>query len=142
MPQPVLNPPGGEPSSLSLVPGAAAAVTDAFDVGVSTYALAALPGQSAAFDTPTFEETRTVVGTPRVSLEVTSSGTSSTLFLSLWQVTGGKATLTRQVVAPVSVATTPGEPTQVEVALPGASWRVEAGSSLRVLVTSTDQTYA
>ncbi|MCY7394836.1 MAG: ATP-binding cassette domain-containing protein [Nocardioides sp.] len=57
-------------------------------------------------------------------------------------MTGGKPTLTRQGVAPVSGATTPGEPTQVEVALPGASWRVEAGSSLRVLVTSTDQTYA
>lgn len=140
--RPVLNPPGGQPASLTVVPGSVAVAADAFSGAVSTYPLAALPGQSAAFDTPELGATRTFVGTPRVRLQVTSSGTSSTLFLSLWQVTGASATLTRQVVSPFTVATEPGRPTEVEVALPGGTWRVEAGGSLRVLVTATDQTYA
>ncbi len=140
-PQPLANPPGGEPQSLTAVPSAGDAVDEFSDV-VSTYPLAALPGQSAAFDTAVLDEARTVVGSPRVRLEVTSTGRSSTLFLSLWQVANGVPELSRRLVAPVTVATTPGEPTTVEVALPGGTWQVPAGARLRVLVTSTDQTYA
>ncbi|MDN4163714.1 CocE/NonD family hydrolase C-terminal non-catalytic domain-containing protein, partial [Nocardioides abyssi] len=77
-----------------------------------------------------------------VRLTVTSTGRSSTLFLSLWQVVNGVPELARRLVAPVTVTTTPGEETIVEVALPGGTWEVPAGSRLRVLVTSTDQTYA
>ena len=140
-PQPVLNPPGGQPPSITTIPG----IGDLSDL-VSTYALAALPGQSAAFDTDAFEASRTYVGTPRVTMSVTSTAESATLFLSLWQVTGGpgsdQAELPRRVVAPVTVPTTPGRPTEVEVALPGGTWQVDTGQSLRVLVTSTDQTFA
>lgn len=142
-PRPLLNPPGGVPASLTTVPGTGNDVVDEFSGELSTYPLAALPGQSAAFDTPAFEESRLVVGAPRVRLTVTSSADSSTLFLSLWQVAADDtATLPRQVVAPVRVATTPGEATTVDVALAGGTWRVSPGSRLRVLVTSTDQTYA
>ena len=54
---------------------------------LSTYPLAALPGQSAAFDTEPLDAEQVLVGAPRVRLTVTSSASSSTLFLSLWQVT-------------------------------------------------------
>ncbi len=144
-PQPILNPPGGQPSSITTVPNIGGSL-DGLSDAVSTYALAALPGQSAAFDTPAFTTSQTYVGTPRVTLSVTSTGTSATLFLSLWQLAGGpdsdQAELPRRVVAPVTVPTTPGEPTAVEVALPGGTWELASGESLRVLVTSTDQTYA
>ena len=139
--QPLANPPGGEPQSLTAVPSTGDVVDEFSDV-LSTYPLAALPGQSASFDTAELDEARTVVGTPRVRLDLTSTGRSSTLFLSLWQVSNGVPELTRRLVAPVTVATTPGEETSVEVDLPGGTWQVPAGSRLRVLVTSTDQTYA
>ena len=139
--QPLANPPGGEPQSITAVPSTGEAVDEFSDV-VSTYPLAALPGQSASFDTAELDEARTVVGSPRVRLTVTSTGRSSTLFLSLWQVANGVPELSRRLVAPVTVATTPGEETTVEVALPGGTWQVPAGARLRVLVTSTDQTYA
>lgn len=142
-PRPVLNPPGGVPASLTTVPGTGDALVDAVTDAVSTYPLAALPGQSVAFDTEPLDEERVLVGAPRVSLSVTSSAPTSTLFLSLWQVTpDDTAVLTRQLVAPVRIATTPGEARTVDVDLAGGTWRVPAGSRLRVLVTTTDQTYS
>ncbi len=142
-PRPVLNPPGGVPASLTTVPGTGDALVDAVTDAVSTYPLAALPGQSVAFDTEPLDSERVLVGAPRVSLSVTSSAPTSTLFLSLWQVTpDDTAVLTRQLVAPVRIATTPGEARTVDVDLAGGTWRVPAGSRLRVLVTTTDQTYA
>lgn len=135
--QRIVNPPGGEPASVTAIPS-----FGGLGVGAAAYQLAALPGQSAAFDTPVFDARTTVVGSPRVTLTVTSTGDESVLFLSLWQVTGGQATLPRRLVAPVRIATTHGRPSTVEVALAPATWTVEAGSSLRLLVTSTDSGYA
>ncbi len=132
----VLTPPGGQPTSVTAIglPGQAS---------VAAYQLAALPGQSAAFDTEVAAERIHVAGAPRIRLTVTSTGPEVTLYVSMWQVTGaGAATLPRRLVAPLRVATTPGRPTEVEVALPMATWVVEAGSRVRVLVTSTDVGYA
>ena len=83
-----------------------------------------------------------MVGAPRVRLTVTSTATSATLFLSLWQVTGGVPTFPRRLVAPVTVPTTPGQPTTVDIALPAATWTFESGSVVRLLVTATDSAYA
>ncbi len=141
-PQPLANPPGAQPASLTAVPSTGSEAVDEFSDVISTYPLAALPGQSVAFDTEELSEPRTVVGSPRVRLRITSTAPSSTLFLSMWQVGSGSADLPRRLVAPVTVATTPGEETTVDVALPGGTWQVPAGDRLRVLVTSTDQTYA
>jgi len=135
--KPLVNPPGAQPASVTLLP-----VSGALASTLPSYPLAALPGQSAAFDTTAIPQGLTIVGSPRVRLLVRSSGTSSTLFLSLWQVTGGSVTLPRQLVAPVTVATTPGQAVAVDVTLPAATWVVPQGSTLRVLVTSTDSTYA
>jgi len=135
--QRILAPPGGQPASVIGIPS-----FGGLGVGAAAYQLAALPGQSAAFDTPGFAERTTVTGAPRVTLTVTSTAAESVLFLSLWQVTGGQATLPRRLVAPVRIVTTPGRPSTVEVALAPATWTVEAGSSLRLLVTSTDSGYA
>ncbi len=137
-PRPVLTPPGGEPAAITGIPGGAGAL----GTNLPTYPLAALPGQSAAFDSPPLTARTQVVGAPRVRLTVTSTATSATLFLSLWQVTGGVPTFPRRLVAPVTVPTVPGQPTTVDVALPAATWTFESGSVVRLLVTATDSAYA
>ncbi len=133
----VLNPPGGEPASIVAVPALPGLAS-----GVAGYQLAALPGQSAAFDSTAVAERVAVVGSPRVRLTVTSTAPAVTLFASLWQLNADQPSLPRRLVAPVSVSVTPGVPTPVEVALPPATWTLEAGSSVRVLITTTDTMYA
>jgi ABC-2 type transport system ATP-binding protein len=139
-PKPVLTPPGGEPAAITGIPGGAA--TGAVGANLPTYPLAALPGQSAAFDSPPLTARTQVAGAPRVRLTVTSTASSVTLFLSLWQVTGGVTTFPRRLVAPVTVPGTPGRPSTVDVALPAATWTFESGSVVRLLVTATDSAYA
>jgi ABC-2 type transport system ATP-binding protein len=139
-PKPVLTPPGGEPAAITGIPGGTA--TGALGANLPTYPLAALPGQSAAFDSPPLTARTQVAGAPRVRLTVTSTASSATLFLSLWQVTGGVTTFPRRLVAPVTVPATPGRPSTVDVDLPAATWTFESGSVVRLLVTATDSAYA
>ncbi len=131
-------PPGGQPAAITAIPGGAGLLAST----LPTYSLAALPGQSVAFDSAVLSEQTRIVGAPRVRLTVTSSAASSTLYLSLWQVTAGVATFPRRLVSPVTVPTTPGQPTTVDIDLPAATWTFEAGSVMRVLVTATDSAYA
>jgi ABC-2 type transport system ATP-binding protein len=132
----VVNPPGGSPAAITAVPG-----LGSLGGSAPTYPLSALPGQHAAFDTEPLAEGVVVAGSPRVSLQVTSSAEEVTLFVSLWQVQGTSATMPRRLVAPVHVTTTPGEPQRVDVALPAATWDMAAGSVWRVLVSATDTAY-
>ncbi|MEO7070470.1 MAG: alpha/beta fold hydrolase [Nostocoides sp.] len=133
----VLNPPGGQPASVTTVPG-----LGGLAASLPTYQLAALPGESTAFDTATFPRRLTVIGSPRVHLNVQSTGGTSTLFVSLWQVQGDSATQPRPLVAPVRVTATPGTITDTSVALPPGTYRMAAGSVWRVLVTTTDSSFA
>ena len=130
----LLTPPGGQPSSMTSIPGIGA-------TGLPTYRLAALPGMSAAFDSALLERSLTVVGAPSVRLRVTSTGNEATLFVSLWRVEGADAVQQRALTAPVRVALTPGRPTDVTVDLPASVWSMAAGSRWRVLVTSTDSSF-
>ncbi|MBW3086869.1 Vitamin B12 import ATP-binding protein BtuD [Austwickia sp. TVS 96-490-7B] len=138
------SPPGGDPAAISTMPGAAAvgdgATTDI--LAGAGYRLAALPGQSGAFDVAPVSQAATVVGSPRVRLTVTSSTTDATLFFSWWKVTSGSASLPRRLVSPVRVATQPGVPTTVEVALPAGTYALEPGATWRMLVSATDASFA
>ncbi len=133
-----LRPPGGQPAAMVAVPGLAAAGVGG---SVSTYRLAALPGQSVALNTEPVRSPLTVVGSPTIRLTVTSNRPVVTLFASLWQVAGGQATLPHSLVAPVRVPVTPGRPTPVTVSLPAATYPMPAGSSWRVLVTTTEASF-
>src|SRR6478752_5555960 len=133
----LLHPPGGQPASLIAVPGLAA-----LGVSLSTYQIAALPGQSTALDTQPVAESETVVGSPTMRLTVTSDAPDVTLFASVWRVTGGSVTLTNPLVAPVRLTVTPGRPTPVTISLPAASYDLPAGTRWRVLLTSTESTYS
>ena len=135
-PSALVNPPGGVPQATTALPGVGGLLA-----GLPTYPLSALPGQSVAFDSEPLTEELTVVGAPRLDLEVTSTGPTSTFFVSLWQVRGGAPTLPRRLVAPVQVDLTPGAATPVQVDLPGGTWEMPAGSTWRVLLTATDAAY-
>lgn len=133
----LLHPPGGQPASLIAVPGLAA-----LGISLSTYQIAALPGQSTALDTQPVAEAATVVGSPTMRLTVTSDTPDVTLFASVWRVTGGSVTLTHPLVAPVRLTVTPGRPTPVTISLPGATYDMAAGTRWRVLLTTTESTYS
>lgn len=139
----VLTPPGGQPASLTrAIPFGGTNNGSSNNNTLQAYPLAALPGQSAAFDTGTVESKAEIVGAPKVRLRVTSTANEVTLFVSLWQVNGATAAQPRRGVAPVRVPVVPGVPTEVEVTLPAGTWVLEPGSTWRILVTSTDQAYA
>ena len=165
--QRVVSPPGGVPTAMTSLPGGSEAVGGA--AAVAAYPLAVLPGQSAVFTSEVLEAPQTLLGSGRVRLEVTSSATSATLFVSLWDLgpdstpvsptpgsgsgagstpgeqtgTPQTAVLPQSVVAPVHlVGLTPDRATTVDVALPAVAHQVPVGHRLRVVVSSTDQAYA
>ncbi|MDN5766133.1 MAG: alpha/beta fold hydrolase [Humibacillus sp.] len=133
----LVHPPGGLPASIIAVPGLAA-----LGISLSTYQLAALPGQSTAFDTEPLTQARTVVGSPTMTMTITSDTPDVTLFGSVWRVTGSSITLANPLVAPLRLKVTPGQPTPVTLSLPGATYDLPSGSRLRVLLTSTESTFS
>ncbi|MDC5696062.1 alpha/beta fold hydrolase [Intrasporangium calvum] len=133
----LLHPPGGQPASMVAVPGLAS-----LGVTVSTFQVAALPGLSTTFETEPAPRSLTVAGSPTLRLTLTSDQPVVTLFASLWRVSGEQATLPASLVAPIRVPVTPGRPTTVTVSLPAATYEVPTGSRWRVLLTSTEATYA
>ena len=133
----LLHPPGGQPASMVAVPGLASLGST-----VSTYQIAALPGLSTAFETEPAPRSVTVAGSPTLTLTVTSDRPTVTLFASLWRISGEQATLPASLVAPIRLPVTPGRPTTVTVSLPAATYEMPTGSRWRVLLTSTEASYA
>ncbi|GAB3357948.1 alpha/beta fold hydrolase [Modestobacter lapidis] len=138
--QPVVTPAGGSPAALTTVPGLGA-VTAA--LGGATIEI---PGQFAAFDSDPLVEAVDVVGASTGTLAVSSPSGTATLFAKLYDVApDGRMTLPAGLVAPLrltELSTDPDAPTEVEVTLPGIVHRFEAGHTMRLLVSSTDQGYA
>jgi ABC-2 type transport system ATP-binding protein len=87
-----------------------------------------------------------VVGAPTIDLAVSSPSGTATLFAKLYDVgPDGSTTLPSGLVAPLSLtglSTDPAAPTVVPVTLPGIDHRFEAGHTMRVVVSSTDQAFA
>ncbi|HEV7870911.1 MAG TPA: alpha/beta fold hydrolase [Modestobacter sp.] len=139
-PQPVVTPAGGSPAALTTVPGLGA-VTAA--LGGATIEI---PGQFAAFDSEPLDEAVDVVGAPTGTLAVSAPEGTATLFAKLYDVgPDGSQTLPAGLVAPLrltGVSTDPAAPTRVEITLPGIVHRFEAGHTLRLLISSTDQGFA
>ena len=132
-PQPVVNPAGGTPASISVFPGlgslGAAGLT--FD----------MPGQSAAFTSEPLPSALQVTGSPAVRIRVAGVG-AVTLFAKVYDVDqAGNATLPNQLVAPLRVsATRAGQ--VVTVALATIDYNFAAGHRLRLVLTTTDFAYA
>src|SRR6185437_9114453 len=148
-PQPIANPPGGNPAAVSTVAGGnslASVVNGRFSTEV--------PGQHADFYSEPLDHAVDVVGSPQVrvkssgdaeSPEARRSGPSAgsgaagaVLFVKLYDVGPDGATLPNGLIAPIRV--TGGEP--VTVTLPPIVYRFEAGHRLGITVATSDQGYA
>jgi ABC-2 type transport system ATP-binding protein len=132
-PQPVVNPAGGTPASISVFPGlgslGAAGLT--FD----------MPGQSAAFTSAPLPSALQVTGSPTVRIRVAGVG-AVTLFAKVYDVDqAGNATLPNQLVAPLRVSGTRAGQV-VTVALPTIDYNFAAGHRLRLVLSATDFAYA
>jgi ABC-2 type transport system ATP-binding protein len=138
--QPVVTPAGGTPAAITTVPGIGSLSSALGGASVE------IPGQFAAFDSEPLDVAVEVIGAPTVELTVSSPSGTATLFAKLYDVApDGGMTLPSGLTAPLALtelSTDPTDPTRVEVTLPGIVHRFEAGHTMRVLVSSTDQAYA
>ncbi len=145
---PVVNPPGGTPAAVSSLPGLGGTASTA----LATLALD-VPGQSATFTSDPLTSQLLLTGSATTTLSVTAgpplSGRAdatgvATLFLKLYKVTAsGVRTLAGSAVSPIRVTgLVPGQPVEVPVSLSGFALQVDAGSSVQLVVSSTDQGYA
>jgi ABC-2 type transport system ATP-binding protein len=138
--QPVVTPAGGTPAALTTVPG----------LGALTAALGGttleIPGQFAAFDSGPLSSAVEVVGAPTTTIAVAAPGGTATLFAKLYDVApGGGTTLPAGLVAPLALtglSADPTRPTTVPITLPGIVHRFEAGHTMRLVVSTTDQGFA
>jgi ABC-2 type transport system ATP-binding protein len=139
-PQPIANPPAGNPAALSSLPLAGALA------GVVSGAATEVPGQHADFYSEPLGPAVDVVGAPVVSIRAASPTGEAVLFVKLYDVAGnGSATLPDGLVAPVRLTGLPADiaaAKPVTVTLPAIVHRFDTGHRLRVTVASSDQAYA
>ncbi len=152
-PQFVVNPPGASPASISTLPGLSGIASTA----LSTF-LGGLPGQTARFTSAPMPELTVLAGTPRITVDVSQvtvpsvsgevaagAADGAVFFASLAKVAeGGNRSLAGGAVAPIRITDLPadGSPAQVTIDLPAAALQVEAGSTLEVNISTTDQAFA
>ncbi|GAA0363433.1 alpha/beta fold hydrolase [Microbispora corallina] len=136
--QPVANPPGGSPASVSSVPGFGGLLGGAGGGSVSV--ALDMPGQFAAFESAALAAPVQVTGSPTVRIRVYGTG-EATLFAKLYDTGGALPVLPSSLVAPLRVtATESGTP--VTVTLPAVDRRFDAGHRFRLVVSTTDMGYA
>jgi ABC-2 type transport system ATP-binding protein len=109
----------------------------------------------ARFTSAPLDELAVITGTSRITVQVSSvvsgaalggrSDDGPVLFASLAKISGsGVRTLAGNAVAPIRLPALPadGSPVTATVQLPAAAFQVEAGSSVQVALSTTDQAYA
>ncbi|UJW31503.1 alpha/beta fold hydrolase [Saccharothrix sp. AJ9571] len=145
--QPIVNPPGGNPAAVSGIPGLNG-------IAAGSSRLAGLfsvepPGQSARFTSAPVDSQVLVTGSSTVRLRVAANGPVSpdgaVLFAKLYDASqDGTRTLPGNSVAPIRIPALPadGSAAEVTVTLPPIVRPVEAGHSLVLVVSTTDQAYA
>ena len=137
--KPAVNPPGGQPASLSGFPGLGA---------ISSFApqlSADLPGQAATFDGPTLTKPMDLLGTPTATVRLTSTSGEAVLFAKLVDVSAdGSTSLPYSQIAPLRVSRLPlaGAGRTVQVTLPALTHRFGIGHHVRLTFASTDLAYA
>ncbi|MDG4822511.1 alpha/beta fold hydrolase [Asanoa sp. WMMD1127] len=140
-PQPIANPPSGNPAAISSLPGAGGGLSS-FVNGVVTD----LPGQHARFTSEPLDRPLDIVGAPTVRIRAASPTGEAVLFVKLYDVDPqGVGTLSSGLIAPVRLTGLPADIAQaapVTVTLPAIVHRVEAGHTLRIAVATADQAYA
>ncbi len=135
--QPVANPPGGRPASISSVPGAGALGGAAAGLGLDVL------GQTASWQSAPLPRGRELLGAGQVTVTVRSTTGSAVLFVKLFDVSpGGAAQLPGGQVAPIRVAALGSAGRAVTVTLPALAHVFPAGHRVRIAVSTTDLAYA
>ena len=135
--QTIINPPGGAPPSMSVLPGLATGSPGTGSMGVGL----PMPGQSAAFTSAPLAVPLQQTGSATVRIRL-SGAADITLFAGVYDVNqAGNATLPFQLAAPVRVTGAAAGRT-VTVTLPPIDYQFAAGHRLRLVLTSTDFGYA
>ncbi|HEY7822542.1 MAG TPA: ATP-binding cassette domain-containing protein, partial [Acidimicrobiia bacterium] len=137
--QQVLAPAGGVPAAISSLPGAGGLA------GLAGSLLALpLPNQSATFTSEPLTEQARIVGSPTVSLEISSETPAQdvTLFASL-RIIGGtdRPVLPNGLVAPIRLDEIGPTPQIIDVELPAIVAELAAGERVSVVVGTTDQAF-
>jgi ABC-2 type transport system ATP-binding protein len=142
-PQTIVNPAGGAPASMSVLPGLGS-------LGSSGLAVD-MPGQTAAFTSGPLKAPLQMTGAATVAVRVGGSP-DITLFAKVYDVDqAGNATLPYQLAAPLRVAGAQaglrgtglrGAGRIVRIQLPAIDYRFAAGHRLRLVLTATDFAYA
>ena len=136
-PQRILAPAGGVPAAVSSLPG-----VGSLGGLLSLLETQLAPNQSAAFTSEPLSEPTRIIGSSRVSLNVSSDvPRQATLFVGLRIQTGaGALVLPNGLVAPVNVELGP-TPKRIDIELPAIVADVAAGNRLIVTVNTTDQAF-
>jgi ABC-2 type transport system ATP-binding protein len=153
--QTIINPPGGAPPSMSVLPGLGAGSQATGSVGAGL----PMPGQSAAFTSAPLSAPLQQTGSATVRVRV-SGAADVTVFAEVYDVDqAGNATLPFGLAAPVRVTSAANGAASgaansgaansgaaagrtVTVTLPAMDYQFAAGHRLRLVLTSTDFGYA
>ena len=151
--RPFFNPIGAAPAALTALPGLGV-ISNALngiasslgggsnfgnlgDLGSITPSL--LPGQSAQFESQPANAPFNIVGSPKISVKVTSTTSDATLFFSLLVKSQSGLRSTSSAVAPVKLENIPKDGADIQITLPAVFAKVSPGESLVVGVSATDQ---
>lgn len=146
--QTIVNPPGGNPASISSMPGLGSVISGS--ARLSGRVSIDLPGQSARFASPPLDQQLLIAGATTVKLNVSTvpglpAPDGAVLFAKLYDVgPDGVRTLPGSAVSAFRVPGLPadGTPVEVTVALPGIVRPIETDHRVELVVTTTDQAYA
>jgi ABC-2 type transport system ATP-binding protein len=145
----VVNPPGGNPASVSNLPGLGSVIGSS--TRLANRLAVDLPGQSARFISEQQTGQLLIAGAPTVRVRVaaaspqTPAPDGAVLFAKLYDVgPDGVRTLPGSAVSPLRIPRLPedGSPVDVTVTLPGIVRPIEADHSVELVLSTTDQAYA
>ncbi|RIX27749.1 alpha/beta fold hydrolase [Amnibacterium setariae] len=133
----VVNPPGGQPQSVTGIPGLSASTSVGRTAG-SLLAAANPPSEAAAFASAPLTAPAVLTGSARVRLRVTPSAAgTAVLYAQLSARTGDEELPLPGGVAPIRVALPEGGG-DVDVTLPATSWSLAPGDRLVLTVRTSD----
>ena len=146
--QTIVNPPGGNPASISNMPGLGAMIGTSSRL--ANRVAVDLPGQSARFSSRPLTGQLLIAGAATVRLKVAGvpnlpSPDGAVLFAKLYDVgPDGVRTLPGSAVSPLRVPVLPadGSPVEVTVTLPGIVRPIESDHRVELVISTTDQAYA
>jgi ABC-2 type transport system ATP-binding protein len=148
--QTIVNPPGGNPASISSLPGLGSIIGSSSRL-VGRVSID-LPGQAAQFQSRPLNSQLLIAGSSTVRLRVAAvpgaappATEGAVLFAKLYDVSpDGTRVLPGSAVSPFRIPALPadGSPVEVTVTLPGIVRPIETDRTIALVVSTTDQAYA